>query len=77
MFRHLEITGKSYRQHGAFAFRAGLWLFWAGITSIIHAIFPDVFPFTSEKIVMRLLKEAQIGRRMPIDIPASDTPRPH
>ena len=57
--KHLKEAGKSYWEHFKFAFIAGFILIYAGITSIIHAIFPCFFQFTSLKIVKYLLKQAE------------------
>ena len=53
--KHLNEAGKSYLEHFKFAFIAGFILIYAGITSIIHALIPSLFPFTSQKIVKKLL----------------------
>ena len=53
--KHLNEAGKSYFEHFKFAFIAGFILIYAGITSIIHAFIPSLFPFTSQKIVKKLL----------------------
>ena len=57
--KHLNEAGKSYLEHFKFAFIAGIILLYAGITSIIHAIFPYFFKFTSLKIVKSLLKKVE------------------
>lgn len=57
--KHLKAAGKNYWEHFKFAFIAGFILIYAGITSIIHAIFPCFFQFTSLKIVKYLLKKAE------------------
>jgi len=57
--KHLKEAGKSYWEHFKFAFIAGFILIYAGITSIIHAIFPCFFQFTSLKIVKYLMKKAE------------------
>lgn len=57
--KHLKEAGKSYWEHFKFAFIAGFILIYAGITSIVHAIFPCLFQFTSLKIVKYLLKKAE------------------
>ena len=58
--KHLTEAGKSYSEHFKFAFFAGFILIYAGITSIIHAIIPSFFPFTSQKIVKNLLNQSPI-----------------
>ena len=56
--KHLESSGKSYWHHLGFAFFAGLLLIYAGITSIIHAFIPALFPFTSLNIVKKLVEKS-------------------
>ena len=57
--KHLKEAGKSYKDHASFALSAGVLLVVAGVTSIIHAIIPALFPFYSAKIVMRLADKAK------------------
>jgi hypothetical protein len=57
--KHLTESNKTYTEHFEFAFKAGLILLWASITSIIHAFIPGLFPFTSQKIVMNLAAQSQ------------------
>ena len=56
--KHLNEAGKNYIEHFKFAFMAGFILIYAGITSIIHALIPSLFPFTSQKIVKKLLEQS-------------------
>ena len=56
--KHLNEAGKSYFEHFKFAFIAGFILMYAGITSMIHALIPSLFPFTSQKIVKKLLDQS-------------------
>ena len=56
--KHLDVSRKSYREHFSFAFIAGWLLIYAGITSIIHAFIPSLFPFTSLKIVKKLVEKS-------------------
>jgi hypothetical protein len=56
--KHLNEAGKNYIEHFKFAFMAGFILMYAGITSIIHALIPSLFPFTSQKIVKKLLDQS-------------------
>jgi UPF0716 family protein affecting phage T7 exclusion len=56
--KHLNEAGKNYIEHFKFAFIAGFILMYAGITSIIHALIPSLFPFTSQKIVKKLLDQS-------------------
>ena len=60
MFKeHLKEAGKSYQKHFKFSFLAGFILIYAGILSIIHAFIPSLFPFTSQKIIQKLLDRTQ------------------
>lgn len=61
--KHLTEAGKPYWRHFMFAFRAGFLLIYAGIASIIHALIPSLFPFVSQKIVQKLIKESGQERR--------------
>ncbi len=56
--KHLNEAGKNYIEHFKFAFMAGFILMYAGITSIIHALIPSLFPFTSQRIVKKLLDQS-------------------
>jgi len=56
--KHLNEAGKSYFEHFKFAFIAGFILMYAGITSIINALMPSLFPFTSQKTVKKLLNQS-------------------
>ena len=56
--KHLNEAGKNYFEHFKFALIAGFILMYAGITSIIHALVPSLFPFTSQKIVKKLLDQS-------------------
>jgi hypothetical protein len=60
--KHLTEANKTYPEHFAFAFKAGILLSWAAITSIIHAFIPSIFAFTSQKIVMKLAEESRKHR---------------
>jgi len=61
--KHLTEARKPYWRHFMFAFKAGFLLIYAGIASIIHALIPSIFPFVSQKIVQRLVKESEQERR--------------
>jgi len=56
--KHLSEANKTYFAHFKFAFFAGLLLLYAGLTSIIHAVIPSLFPFTSLKIVKKLIERS-------------------
>jgi hypothetical protein len=57
--KHLKEANKSYAKHFSFAFKAGFLLIYAGVTSIIHAFIPSMFPFVSQKIVHKLINKTQ------------------
>lgn len=60
MFKeHLAQANKTYFEHFKFSFYAGWMLLWAGVTSIIHAFLPNVFPFVSRKIIATLLEKSR------------------
>lgn len=64
--KHLTESGKTYLEHGRFAFKAGVLLLWAGVASIVHGLLPNLFPFVSRDIVLRLAEAS----RPPQDAPA-------
>lgn len=51
---HLELVGETYAQHGRFAIRWGFFLVWTGVASIVHGIFPSLFPFTAPRNILKL-----------------------
>jgi hypothetical protein len=57
--KHLAQSNTTYIEHFKFAFYAGLMLIWAGITSIIHAFIPSLFPFVSRKITVDLIEQSR------------------
>ena len=56
--KHLNEARKNFIEHFKFAFMSGFILMYAGIISIIHALIPCFFPFTSLKIVKILLDQS-------------------
>jgi Family of unknown function (DUF6356) len=56
MSRHLTEKNNSYKSHFRFAWGAGFILIIAGIASIIHAVFPEIFVSYSEQKVKALLR---------------------
>lgn len=52
--KHLIESKTQYKQHFIFAVIAAFQLLWAGICSIIHAFFPNLFPGTAAKTVIKL-----------------------
>lgn len=59
MLRHLKETDQKYINHFKFAFMAGIKMIYGGITSIIHAFLPDVFPTIAERITKGLEEESR------------------
>ncbi|HUC31190.1 MAG TPA: DUF6356 family protein [Candidatus Paceibacterota bacterium] len=55
--KHLNDSQVDYRGHMLFALKAGCWLLYAGVASIIHGLVPFLFPATAAKIVIRLYHE--------------------
>jgi hypothetical protein len=62
MKQHLQQRNLSYREHFSFASRAGLILILAGIASIVHAVFPNVFTSYSERKTTELAELAKQRR---------------
>jgi len=61
MFRkHLAESGKTYCEHAGFAIKAGGLLLWAGFASIVHGLLPNLFPFVSRDIVLRLSEASRL-----------------
>ncbi len=54
MSKHLDQTGEGYWSHFKFGVVHGLYLFKMGIMSIVHAIFPDIYPFELPRMVIFL-----------------------
>ena len=52
--QHLKDSNESYWSHTVWAIGAGLQLIWAGIVSLIHAVYPGWFPFHAAKTVIDL-----------------------
>ena len=53
---HLKEAGKGYFSHAKFALYYGILMILAGITSIIHGIFPIFFPSFADNIARLLSK---------------------
>lgn len=49
---HLKKSQETYFNHLKWAVYAGLRLIWAGISSIVHAFVPALFPGTAAKTVI-------------------------
>lgn len=55
MFKdHLTKSKETYLSHLIWAVLASLRLFWASLASLIHGIFPNLFPGTAAKTVIDL-----------------------
>lgn len=54
MSKHLKQTGEGYWSHFKFGVVHGFYLFKMGIMSIVHAIFPDIYPFELPRMVIYL-----------------------
>ena len=52
--QHLIDSNETYLSHSKWAAHAGVKLLWAGVTSLLHAIHPSLFPFATAKIVIDL-----------------------
>jgi hypothetical protein len=52
--QHLHNSNESYKSHFVWALLAGLQLIWAGIMSLLHAVYPGWFPFGAAKVVIDL-----------------------
>lgn len=63
---HLKISNTNYWRHFYQAFSLGLLLIWSGLTSVIHSIFPFLYPAYSAK------KVAWMYIRFVIDNPNQD-----
>lgn len=59
---HLGQTGQTYFQHLKWAMYAGALLLWAGLASVIHAVFPFVFSEISERITHDLSQRAKLRK---------------
>ena len=60
MFKHLEETGENYKSHFKFGVVHGFYLLKMGIMSIIHGIWPDIYPFTLPKMVIYLHEKIRL-----------------
>jgi hypothetical protein len=54
MKQHLIDSQTTYFNHAIWAFKSGIYMIYAGITSLIHAIYPGFFPGTAAKTVIDL-----------------------
>jgi len=62
---HLNVpeNPQSYIQHGTFAMVNSSILILAGILGVIHAIIPNLFPFTTSEIVVKSFKKLVDSKR--------------
>ena len=56
VFKHLKSRNTRYIPHFTFAFGAGIVLLLAGVASIVHAIFPNMFTGYSERKTQALAR---------------------
>jgi uncharacterized protein YjeT (DUF2065 family) len=54
--KHLRDTGESYWRHAYFAIRWGIYLIATGLVSILHGLFPSLWPFKAPNRVMTVAK---------------------
>lgn len=54
MHPHLVESQVTYSQHCRWALVAGARLVWAGVASILHAVYPGWFPATAARTVISL-----------------------
>lgn len=54
MKQHLIDSQTTYLTHAVWAFKSGFYMIYAGIASLIHAIYPGFFPGTAAKAVINL-----------------------
>jgi hypothetical protein len=54
---HLAASQVSYREHLTFAVKASGLLAYASVASMMHAVFPALFPATAASIVIKLYKQ--------------------
>lgn len=53
---HLEFVNQTYFNHFIFSIKWGLFLIYTGFISIIHGLFPFLFPFVAPKNVLKVAK---------------------
>jgi hypothetical protein len=54
MKQHLIDSQTTYFSHAVWAFKSGIYMIYAGITSLIHAVYPGFFPGIAAKAVINL-----------------------
>jgi hypothetical protein len=59
MFEHLGLRKIGYRQHFYYASVMGFKFLMASISSFIHAVFPDLLPFTAQRIAAEVVQGEQ------------------
>jgi len=55
MFEHLGLRKIGYWQHFYYASVMGFKFLMASISSFIHAVFPDLLPFTAQRIAAEVV----------------------
>lgn len=62
---HLKKSKTTYINHLKWAFFSGATLIWAGFTSIIHGIFPNLFDGVAPKIIIKIYHSHLINHANP------------
>jgi hypothetical protein len=52
--QHLRDSNETYGSHSIWAVTSGFQLIWAGLMSLVHAVYPGWFSFGAAKIVIDL-----------------------
>ncbi len=52
--RHLTETGENYFEHFLFAFSTAMWLLYAALILLVHAIMPFFFTVSASKHIRRI-----------------------
>ncbi len=55
-FKHLKTAKQSYLPHGFFAIKWGIYLMITGLVSVIHGIFPFLWPFVAPRNVLKVAR---------------------
>ena len=59
MFKHINLRKISYWRHFYYASVMGVKFLIASISSFIHAVFPDLLPFTAQRIAQDVVRDEQ------------------
>ncbi|MHB1947704.1 MAG: DUF6356 family protein [Gammaproteobacteria bacterium] len=57
MSRHLKEVNESYFEHMLYATKYGIKMIFAGLTCIIHGLFPDIFVTTASQTMESIKNE--------------------